>query len=556
MKKNAPIKIKRFSEYAVLVVDDQPSYQVMLKNILADLGFYNVTTLSTADECKKACNTRTYNIYLFDYNLGHGENGRQLLIYLHKRQLIPADSIVFIITGDATRPMVLSALEQEPDDYIIKPISLSILQKRLFKIMEQKKDLKQLYEARFHKKFEDVITIGKDTLQSRSKYDHLIRIMVAEAMISSNKLQEAEDLISEGLAFENSLEYKLILSRIFSLQERYSEAEELLKEIIRKKTYNITAYKMLYDIYRKQNNLEEAVRIIDQAVDLSPQSTTLLRMKLEINAIQRNYLRMRDCVSSLMDLHKFEMEKLTNLLSGFAQIAILFAIDSTDPYHIGMLRKTVKSAIRKYMPFLSNSGKIGFNLSLFNEIIEARMDIATGYVIKGKKGICKSLSNMAKEDIQDLPDSIFSNIVAGLAQLGEDEYIRDLLVQRPDKVKTDDILSLCIHTCEHDPKIVEKKRKYEEINQEGITSYKDGDYLHAIQCFDEALRRSPGNTSASINKAQSLLRLYQKKNIKRDEKTRYLLKCRSVIEDLEGAPLTPEQTSRLEELKNQTENEK
>ncbi len=546
-------KIRRFSEYAVLVVDDQQSFQSMLKNMLADLGFFNVTTLSSAEECKRACNTNTYNIYLFDYNLGHGENGRQLLMNLHKNKKIAADAIVFIITGDATRPMVLSAIEQEPDDYIIKPISQSILQKRLFKVIDQKKVLKPIYEARYKQQYEEVITLGQEELKASTPYDHTVRIMVAEAMISLNKLDEAEALITEGLAFDNTLDYKLIMAKIKSLQENFDDADESLKEIIRKSPYNITAYKMRYDNYIRQERYDDAEKVIDQAIDISPQSTSLLHMQLGLDAIKKNYLRMRDCIGSLLDLHKFEIKKLTDLLSSYAQVAILFAIDSADPYHIGMLRKTVSSAIRKYQPFLNNASKIGFDLNLFSEIVDARIDIATSNSGKGKRYIFKAINNL-KDEINDLPESIFCNVVGSLNQLGEYEFAKSFQDSRPknEDTETDQVLTLCIDTCRNDPKIAEKKRKYEEINKEGIISYKNGDYNRAIQCFDDALRRAPGNTNVTINKAQSLLKLSQIPNTNKDLKNKYLSDCKYTLAGLDGVPLTEEQTARVNELLEQT----
>ncbi len=44
-----------------------------------------------------------------------------------------------IVTGENQVPMVVGAIEAEPDDYIIKPFSQSVLRTRLVKIQNRKK---------------------------------------------------------------------------------------------------------------------------------------------------------------------------------------------------------------------------------------------------------------------------------------------------------------------------------------------------------------------------------------------------------------------------------
>ena len=65
----------------------------------------------------RCANRHLFDIYLIDYNLGAGKNGIQLLDHLRKKNLIPVHALCFIITGDNTKGMVLTAIEKAPDDY-------------------------------------------------------------------------------------------------------------------------------------------------------------------------------------------------------------------------------------------------------------------------------------------------------------------------------------------------------------------------------------------------------------------------------------------------------
>ena len=134
-------------EKRVVVIDDQRSFQVLIKAMLQNLGFSKITLLSSAEESRKRFQKEQFDIYLIDYNLGHGENGRQLMDYLKQQQLIPVDSIIFIISGDNSRSMVLSALESEPDDYMMKPFSQEQLRLRLLRALNRKKQLLPMFTA-------------------------------------------------------------------------------------------------------------------------------------------------------------------------------------------------------------------------------------------------------------------------------------------------------------------------------------------------------------------------------------------------------------------------
>ena len=75
-------------EKHIVVIDDQRSFQILIKVMLQNLGFSKITLLNSAEESRKRFQKEQFDIYLIDYNLGHGENGRQLIDYLKQQQLV------------------------------------------------------------------------------------------------------------------------------------------------------------------------------------------------------------------------------------------------------------------------------------------------------------------------------------------------------------------------------------------------------------------------------------------------------------------------------------
>ena len=62
-------------------------------------------------------------------------------VLTYKRQhkiVINHDAICILITAETTRSMVFGALEYKPDDYLAKPFTQAVLQKRLDKIVLEK----------------------------------------------------------------------------------------------------------------------------------------------------------------------------------------------------------------------------------------------------------------------------------------------------------------------------------------------------------------------------------------------------------------------------------
>ncbi len=60
-----------------------------MKAMLINIGISRITYANSAEEARRRCQKETFDIYLLDYELGVGENGRQLLESLRDQKLIP-----------------------------------------------------------------------------------------------------------------------------------------------------------------------------------------------------------------------------------------------------------------------------------------------------------------------------------------------------------------------------------------------------------------------------------------------------------------------------------
>ena len=73
-----------------------------------------------------------FDLVLSDHNLGKGKDGQQILEEARYTNRLRATAFV-MITGNAV-DRVMGTLEYDPDAYVTKPFTLSILRERLYRL--------------------------------------------------------------------------------------------------------------------------------------------------------------------------------------------------------------------------------------------------------------------------------------------------------------------------------------------------------------------------------------------------------------------------------------
>ena len=177
---------------SILIVDDQRPFQLMMKGILHSLGYRTIDFAHHGELALQRCQQQRYQIIFIDYNLGTGKNGRQLLEDLRQFGLLDADSICMLITGENTVPMVISAVELEPDDYLMKPFSQSVLRSRLQRIQQKKHCLYGVYQAMMMQDWPTVEVQARHLLEQYPRYTPYLRRIQVQAMLQTGKFDAAK----------------------------------------------------------------------------------------------------------------------------------------------------------------------------------------------------------------------------------------------------------------------------------------------------------------------------------------------------------------------------
>ncbi len=147
------------SKPQLLVIDDDAGYTELLKEALEDL--FTVNTANTINDADGFfTNGYTCEIALVDENLDLENKGSD---WITKQKVAGANVTSFVLySGLATEEAILKGLECGADDFISKPFSLTVLRKKLLKLIE--------YQNKIH----DI----QGELQSK---DNVINISMAQA---------------------------------------------------------------------------------------------------------------------------------------------------------------------------------------------------------------------------------------------------------------------------------------------------------------------------------------------------------------------------------------
>ncbi len=538
-----------FRKQRILLVDDQRSFQIMMKAMLLNLGFSKIVILSSAEEARRRCQKESFDIYLIDYNLGMGENGRQLLEGLREQHKLPPEAVVFIISGDNSRSMVLSALESEPDGYMMKPFSQEQLRQRLQRALLRKQQLKELFIALDENDYPAVIRHCQQAIDEGTKFATFCRCLMAEMHMRLENPAAARAILRSGLAAGESSWLRLGLGKACYLLGQYDDAIAHLHTALRLRPLMIDAYRWLSAALLESNNPQEAIETLSRATEISPQSGMLHRQLAEMALAQGDYLRARDSTATMLELNRFDHSKMIQLLGSYIHCLILYAMNSEDPYHIGNLQKQVNNALSRNRQQLMENG---FDYATFEQVCQARVQVARGEMVRGKKMLYKAIQPYQHEP-DNMTAPLLSNMVLGLTQLGEYEYAEQLQKLMQGKDNVDSLLLTCIQSNADDEGQQERQQKYRELNEQGIQAYTAGRLDEALTCFREALRRAPANTNAAINKAQALLQLAKGRG---QPVAELLDECRTTLALLDGVQLNPAQLVRLRKLQEDMQSHK
>ncbi|MBU2968988.1 tetratricopeptide repeat protein [Pseudoalteromonas sp. C2R02] len=531
-----------FKEKKVLIVDDQRSFQTLLKGMLFGLGARNIHFADTGESAIQQCMEVKFDLLFIDYNLGLGKNGRQLLEELRAKDCLVVDAIYMIVSGETTRPMVLGAVEAEPDDYLIKPFSQGVLKKRIDKVHSRKLTLKPALVALSKNDNDSAIEEVKKIIEQNNRYRQYCSKLLSNLHIEQKNFNEAEKILVNELSNKRVPWALTSLASILYQQDLFDDALELCDEVLEQNRFRVEAHDIKAKCLLAQGQKKQALKAIKKSSSISPYSFSRQYLLADIARQNHAYNSLVNACQSLLSMSKKSIHQSIEHQLNYIR-SLLDAAQNTDnaPDKEHYLKET-KLAIQQAKNEKKLFEKTSF--SSFETLCQARINAVQGNFLNAKKDLA-NLQLKLEENNENLSFDLYPESILTLMQIGEFEAATEqqasLSEQNSNTAFVDGMLK------DQAAKSEENVSLFEEHNKKGIGEYKKGNFSLAIESFEKALEYAAVNTGSALNLIQALLQVLQHSN---NDQQQIHTKCIDTFKLVDGIKLPHLHEERYINLRN------
>jgi tetratricopeptide (TPR) repeat protein len=482
----------------ILVIEDQASMRETIKHILVSLGGRFIVTEESGIAAMTAMRLNTFDIVICDYNLLGEKTGQQVLEDARYLKLLPLSSIFIMATGEHRLELVLSAVDNKPDDYLVKPFSLKQLSSRIEKCQARKDYLASIENEIDKDNLYQAIHHCERLLQQDDKKMRLqILKMQAELSIKVGDFKKAEE-IYQDIQYERELPWaKLGLGVVAFHLGKYDQALNTFQELIEQHPMMLEAYDWLVKTHESMGNDELAVSALNAAVTLSPMSI-LRQKKLALLADKTENLEIaKKAYTATIKLGKSSIHKSPSDYAGLANVYL--KINSADEA-IQIVRELNKQ-------FNNDPEAMIRSALLETDIQQARGNMEMARHAYEKVFQLNELFNeqVSKELRMEMVKTLYLN---GNNKTG-DKILNDLIKTHfDDKDFIKDIVTMCdVFIGENYAKtLIQKVRKeLVDLNNKGVSLFQKGNIQEAIALFEQAATIMPDNHRIILNLVRTLI---------------------------------------------------
>ncbi|CAK0769807.1 chemotaxis protein CheY [Gammaproteobacteria bacterium] len=119
----------------ILIVDDFATMRRIIKNLLRDLGYTNITEADDGNSALPLLQTGNFDFLVTDWNMP-GMPGIELLKTVRSSPKI-AKLPVLMVTAESKREQIIAAAQAGVNGYIVKPFNAATLKEKIDKIFER-----------------------------------------------------------------------------------------------------------------------------------------------------------------------------------------------------------------------------------------------------------------------------------------------------------------------------------------------------------------------------------------------------------------------------------
>lgn len=481
-----------------LVVDDFSSFRSTMMGMLNKLGIKNIEEAGRAFELLKWCKDRKFDLILCDYNLGSGKNGQHLLEELRFRKMISHHTLFVMVTAEASKDMVLSAYDCEPDDYLMKPLNLRVLEQRLTRLIQTRDALLHVHQLLDSEADDKAVDELKRLVQQRGRHTLLAQKLLGETLIRLRRLREAESLYREVLENRRVDWAVLGLAKVHYAQGEKEVAKQELQELTKESRLFLPAHDEMSHILEAEEDFEALQANMEMVVDLSPKSILRQRKLAHVAENNGDVLKTLRAANDAMRLGELSCHQ-------DLQDAVTYLTAAGNGLEKNLVpdQESLVDDSKRCLEKLMASNHLGMDKEAQAKLLMARVHALSGHTDEAK--------NLAKEPISLMRENAGKDVDVDLAyfaylnSVGQGQEANSFLKSIIERYEGDSKSMEKLDKLLPEPRSDANRRRVAQLNKTGIELYRDNRFDEAMSYFDRATLLFPRHVGLQLNRLQTLI---------------------------------------------------
>ncbi len=485
-----------YANTSVLIADDFSNFRSTVNSMLQSLGVQDVESAANSQEAIECCQRRSFDLILCDYNLGRGRTGQHVLEELRHRKLISHNTVFIIVSAEASRNIVMSAYDCQPDDYLMKPINTKTLSQRMTRLLAQRKVFSPVYKALDKGDVSTAIDLLIDISLEENRNALAAQKMLGELFIEQGMLDNAEKLYTKALEVRQLDWARLGLAKVKQAKGELEIAGAWLEKIVEENPLYLPAYDSLVTNWEKIGENDELQFAAQKAVDISPMSILRQKKLGEVAQINNDINTCVEALRKTIRLGEHSCHGNAENHFTFARVVALGMERNLD------LDPSLNDEAMLYLKSANEWFNLDASQSAQALMLESRVLAASGNTEKAKDVMERA---GAKLETQEVTLEVQLDHVSMLISLGREEEAEALLKSLQELHKDDEQALKKLDIYLNEPASEENRSLVASINREGINFYNQNLYDEALSCFERARKLFPKHIGIQLNIVQALI---------------------------------------------------
>lgn len=486
-----------YSRLLFLVVDPAKEMRGAMTMTLSSMGASKVIFATRIGDALSQIQKHDVDIVLCEYDLEHSADGLHLLEEIKHRNLCKQSTVFMIVTAERRAQNVIGAVEQAPDDYLLKPFTGEALSKRLDKAIRKKLEFRCVDDAMRNNEYLRAIEECNQRIGNRDEYTLDFMKLKGRLSLMIGDFQGAKQVYTGVLAARPVPWAKMGLGKAEYHLKNLATAEHQFKEVLETNGQVMEAYDWLAKTHTAQAEYAAAQSILQNAVNLSPTIVNRQKALGEVAHKNKDFDVAEQALRDTITLAKYSFWRDAG---DYAQLSKV-QLDKGD---VDAAKKTVSEVRRDF--------KQDPQAALLSYVMEANVSQKLGDPVAAKLAL-----DMAEKQLAVLGDKVPDHYALEFAEAcykgGRDEaasaVVKKVLKNNHENsellAKVEGLFDTLGNPELGNQLISQTTQDIVDLNNRAVTLAKSGDLEGAVQLFIQAVNDMPANVHVSLNAVNALL---------------------------------------------------